>query len=127
MMRITLRGCPPSLNKFAGRENTWDYRNAKELWTNAVWVQCLNCKDRPKKPMEQADVEIMYFFPDRRRRDPDNYCGKLMLDGLTKAGVIVDDDMAHIRLHIGGDVDRKEPRTVITVRECEDASTRSPN
>jgi|GEM_PF-6866166 len=28
-MRIILRGVPPSLNAFAGRENTWEYRKAK--------------------------------------------------------------------------------------------------
>ena len=36
-MRIILRGVPPSLNAFAGRENTWEYRKAKKEW--AVDVQ----------------------------------------------------------------------------------------
>lgn len=117
MMRIELRGCPPSLNAFAGRENTWDYRNAKAKWTHAVWATALSCKDRPKTPMEYADVEIMYYFPTRTRHDADNYCGKFLLDGLTKARVIADDSMDHIRLHIAGGYDKARPRTVITVRE----------
>jgi len=119
-MRITLRGCPPSLNQFAGRENTWDYRNAKAKWTHAVWATCLASKDRPKQPYALADVTIMYYFPTKARHDADNYAGKFLLDGLTKAGVIVDDDMAHIRLHVAGNVDKKSPRTVITVVEVED-------
>ncbi len=117
MLRITLKGVPPSLNRFAGRKNEHEYRAEKERWTRAVYYTAKASKDRPAEPWQKADVEIMYYFPDRGRRDPDNYGGKFLLDGLTKAGVIVDDSMDHIRLHIGGDVDRKEPRTVITIKE----------
>ena len=114
-VRITLPGVPPSLNKFAGRENTNEYRNAKADWTDRViWMVK---KVKPKKPFDKASVEILYYFPDNRRRDPDNYSGKLLLDGLTKAGVIADDSFQHITLHVGGAVDKKEPRTVITVTE----------
>ena len=119
MMRIILKGCPPSLNRFAGRQNSWEYRDAKAYWTQLVWAASRASKDRPEKPMEKADVEILYYFPTRSRHDADNYAGKFLLDGLTKAGVIVDDDLAHIRTHIAGDCDRKNPRTVITVREVE--------
>ena len=117
MMRIILKGCPPSLNRFAGRQNSWEYRNEKAYWTQLVWAASRASRDRPAKPMEYADVETMYYFPTRSRHDADNYAGKFLLDGLTKAGVIVDDDLAHIRTHIAGDCDRREPRTVITVRE----------
>lgn len=120
MMRITLKGVPPSLNRFAGRQNSWEYRDAKSRWTQLVWAASRASKDRPAKPMERADVEILYYFPTRSRHDADNYSGKFLLDGLTKAGVIVDDDLAHIRTHIAGDYDKREPRTVITVREVEE-------
>lgn len=119
MMRIVLKGCPPSLNAFAGRENSWEYRKAKAYWTQLVSATCRASKERPAAPLEHADVEIMYYFPTRGRHDADNYAGKFVLDGLTKACVIVDDDMAHIRLHVAGDYDKREPRTVITVRECD--------
>lgn len=117
MMRITLKGCPPSLNQFAGRENVWKYRKAKTDWTNAVIWQCKASKDRPARPYPLADVVIMYYFPTKTRHDADNYAGKFLLDGLTRAGVIVDDDLDHIHLHIAGRVDRLNPRTVITVKE----------
>lgn len=117
MMRITLRGCPPSLNQFAGRENSWDYRKAKSYWTQLVWATCRASKERPAEPYQMADVEIMYYFPTRARHDADNYCGKFLLDGLTKAGVIVDDDMNHIRLVITGTHGKAHPRTVITITE----------
>lgn len=117
MMRIILKGVPPSLNRFAGRENTWEYRKAKSVWTSAAYFAARACKDRPVKPWEKAEVNVMYYFPDNRDRDPDNYSGKLFMDGLTLAKVIVDDSMRHITLTIGGDVDRRKPRTVITIKE----------
>ena len=74
------------------------------------------CKTIPHgPPPDKAMVRIDYYFPDRRRHDADNYCGKLLLDGLTKAGVIADDDFAHISLSVHGYVDRTNPRTEINV------------
>ena len=80
-IRIEVPGIPPSLNEFAGRENTWEYRAEKDKWTNIVMLLARRC--RLPEPFEKADVVLEYFFPDNRRRDPDNYCGKMLLDGLT--------------------------------------------
>lgn len=118
-MTITLKGVPPSLNRYAGRGNTWDYRTAKARWTQSVTLLARTAKGRPKAPWAFAEVEITYFFPTRSRRDADNYCGKFLLDGLTKARVIVDDDFKHIRLTVRGECDKDNPRTVIRVREAE--------
>ena len=74
---------------------------------------------RPKEPYRLAEVKILYYFQSARRHDADNYAGKFLLDGLTKAGIILDDDFSHIRLGVAGAVDREEPRTVITVEEIE--------
>lgn len=116
-MEITLRGYPESLNHYAGRENSWEYRKAKAEWKEIVWAACLANKERPSKPYDYADVEIKYYFKTKSRHDADNYAGKFLLDGLTEAKVIADDSMDHIRLHISGDYDRKNPRTVITIKE----------
>lgn len=51
----------------------------------------------------------------RRRRDPDNYSGKFLLDGLTKAGIIVDDSFNHITLRLEAYCDPARPRTEINV------------
>ena len=118
-MRLVLNGVPPSLNRFAGRLNGWEYRSEKERWTSAVqWLakRELARLGRPAAP-DFAHVAITYFFPDRRRRDPDNYGGKFLLDGLTKAGAIRDDSFAHIALTVRGDTDCKRPRTEIVVTE----------
>ena len=114
-MRIELKGTPPSLNKFAGRENSWEYREAKSEWTQKVWAASM--PQRQKKPYERAQVTITYYFPTAARHDADNYAGKFLLDGLTKAKIIVDDDLKHITTTIRGEVDRKNPRTVIEVEE----------
>lgn len=114
-MKITLKGTPPSLNKFMGRKNEWDYRNEKTIWTRAVLYAAKAAKDRPAQPLEKAEVRIDYFFRTAIRHDADNYCGKFLLDGLTKAKVVVDDDFAHISLTVHGHIDRKNPRTEITV------------
>lgn len=115
-MKIVLKGVPPSLNKFAGRANTWEYRAEKQRWTEAVmWV--VLAKEKPKKPFDRARVKITYFFPTNARHDADNYAGKFLLDGLTKAGVIVDDDLKHITTTIIGKVDKNNPRTEIEVEE----------
>lgn len=117
-MTIVLPGVPPSLNVTAGRKNVWAYREAKAEWTQRVWAACMASKDRPKKPWEKSVVEITYYFPTQGRHDADNYAGKFLLDGLTKAGVIVDDDLKHISTAIHGDYDKDNPQTEITVLRC---------
>lgn len=114
-MKIVLKGTPPSLNQIAGRKNEWDYRKNKKVWTNAVHMACMASAERPKVPFTQAMVRIDYYFSSARRHDADNYSGKYLLDGLTTAKVIVDDDLAHICTAIHGHVDRANPRTEITV------------
>lgn len=116
-MKISLKGIPPSLNETAGRKNVWEYRKAKSEWTQIVEWACKASKDRPEKPYKKAVVEITYYFPTLARHDADNYAGKFLLDGLTKAGVIVDDDLKHITTVIKGDYDKNNPRTEITITE----------
>jgi len=114
-MTIIAPEIPPSLNRYAGRENSWEYRNEKARWKQLVaW---LAKKDRPATPYPKATVRITYYFPDAIRRDPDNYAGKMILDGLTAGGVIVDDSFNCIRLVLDGQIDRENPRTEIEVTE----------
>lgn len=119
-MTVVLKGVPPSLNETAGRKNVWEYREAKRYWTQYVWGMCRAHKGRPKKPYQRAEVEITYYFPTQARHDADNYAGKFLLDGLTKAGVIIDDDLKHIRTIIQGDYDKEFPRTEIKITELEE-------
>ena len=74
---------------------------------------------RPKKPIDRSTVTIRYYFPDKRRRDPDNYSGKFLLDGLTKAGIIVDDSFNHITLRLEAYCEPSRPRTEIEIEEVQ--------
>ncbi|MEG0486162.1 MAG: RusA family crossover junction endodeoxyribonuclease [Oscillospiraceae bacterium] len=111
-MKITIKAVPPSLNKFSGRKNVWEYRKMKKEWTMLVKATAMS---KVKSPAEFALVRIDYFFKTRVRHDSDNYCGKFILDGLTAAGVIIDDDFEHIALLLHGHYNKENPRTEITV------------
>ncbi len=111
-MRITIPEIPPSLNKYAGRANTWDYRAEKQRWLQLFVAYCPKCK-----PMGKAIVTITYYFPTRHRHDPDNYNGKMLMDGLVHRGVIADDSFDHVELRLRGAYDPKNPRTEIDIEE----------
>ena len=111
-MRFVIPEIPPSQNRYAGRQNVWEYRNEKQRWKQMV---SLLCRPKPKQPIRRATVKLTYFFPDNRRRDPDNYAGKMILDGLTAAGVITDDSFRCIELILKGECDRSNPRTEVEV------------
>lgn len=106
---------PDSLNKFIGRKNVWEYRELKQCW--AQWV-AMYCRPKPEKPIEHAIVTLTYHFANKARRDPDNYAGKMILDGLVRAGILVDDSFAHIELRLKqGETAKHHQRTVIVIEE----------
>ena len=116
-MKLIIPEIPPSNNKYMGRNAKgfhFVYQKEKQKWE---WLVRAAVKKKPKKPLKKARVQITYFFPDRRRRDPDNYSGKFLLDGLTRAGLIQDDSFLNIRLELNGEVDKKNPRTEIELEE----------
>lgn len=106
---------PDSLNKYAGRKNVWEYRERKQFWEQLVAV---HCRPRPERPIERAIVTLTYHFANRVRRDPDNYAGKMILDGLVRAGILLDDSFANIELRLRqGRPDAANPKTVIVIEE----------
>ena len=110
-MTITIPFIPPSLNRFAGRKNDREYQAQKREWKGLV------CLLAPKQavPFNKSIVTITYFFKDKRRHDPDNYAGKMIMDGLTAAGIIADDSFDHVELRLVGAYDKRNPRTEITI------------
>lgn len=118
-MKIIVYEIPPSNNKYLGNSHShFMYKEEKERWYMLIRAAL---KEKPKVPYETAIVTITYFFPDKRRRDPDNYSGKFILDSLVMEGVIVDDSFEHISLKISkGGVDKSMPRTEITVERGKD-------
>lgn len=123
-IKLIIPEIPPSNNKFMGRGTRYvqsiQYQQEKEKWE---WLVRAAVKKKLKKPLEKAEVNITYYFPDKRKRDPDNYSGKFLLDGLTKAGIIKDDSFSNIDLVLAGRVDRENPRTEIMVKEVKGESS----
>lgn len=114
-IKIIINNIPPSNNKYLGNSHNFNiYRNDKEYWTYLVMAAA---KQKPKIPFKKSQVFIMYYFKDKRRRDPDNYSGKFILDGLKMAKIIEDDSFFNIRLILDADIDRKNPRTEITIKK----------
>lgn len=117
-MKITVHEIPPSNNKYLGNSRSFQvYRREKERWH---WLIKAAVQDKPKKPLEKAMVQITYFFQDRRRRDPDNYSGKFILDPLVKEGILADDSFANVELVLKACVDRRRPRTEIEIHKAEE-------
>ena len=56
------------------------------------------------------------YMPTKRRIDPDNTVPKFILDGMTDAGLIVDDDGEHLKsLELCTGYDKENPRTEIII------------
>lgn len=105
---------PPSNNKFIGRTNRWEYQKTKKEWCNYINIFC---NPKPVEPIKKAIVNLIYFFPDKIKRDPDNYSGKMILDGLVQVGILKDDNFDCIDLNIKkGGVDKENPRTEISIQ-----------
>lgn len=116
MIKYIIPEIPPSNNKYIGRDVRWAYRDVKKQWETRVAYTCI---PRPKQPLQNVTVKLTYYFPDKRRRDPDNYSGKMILDGLTKAGILADDSFGCIDLILRGRYDKTHPRTEIEIKENE--------
>lgn len=118
MERVTIEipDIPPSNNRYIGRgskkEQIVDYQDKKAEW---AWLVKAAVRKRPKAPFERATVHITYHFKDARRRDPDNYSGKFLLDGLVNEGIIKDDSFECINLRLKGIQKCKSKSTIIEV------------
>ncbi|MFZ5688653.1 MAG: RusA family crossover junction endodeoxyribonuclease [Bacillota bacterium] len=121
-VRIILPGIPPTANTYLGNSHHHKiYQTAKKEWENAV-VWAVKTAGWRGEPLRKARVELIYHFPDHRRRDPDNYSGKFILDGLKKAGVLVDDSFSNVQLVLtAGNVDKWQPHVEILVSSLEEA------
>ena len=105
---------PPSNNNFIGRNARWQYQDEKKRWADLI---ALFCTPKPQEPIPCARITLTYYFGDRRRHDPDNYAGKMILDGLVKAGIILDDSFGCVQLQLDGCYDKNHPRVEITVED----------
>lgn len=105
----------PSLNDWAGWH--WAKKNKeKKSWEEEIgWL----CKKYNEPKLTDAFVEIIYYFDNKHRRDKDNYTPKFIMDSLTKAGIIADDNTDNVFLNWKIKYDKENPRTVIRVEDNE--------
>ena len=114
--RYSVPEIPPSNNKYIGREARWAYQAEKKRWAQLIAVYC---RPKPEAPLRGVTVRITYYFADNRRRDPDNYAPKFILDGLVRCGILEDDSFQCIRLELSARFGEPEMYTEITITEGE--------
>ena len=77
---------------------------------------------RMKPPQwDRARTRVVFFWPDKRRRDKDNAAARLKAywDGIADAGVVSDDvGLTHEPVQMM--VDRKNPRVEVTITPTEE-------
>ncbi len=90
---------PPSMNKYAGRSNVWEYRADKKTWKDLVFYYSKPMMTRNAiiEPLEYVLIFLGFEFKQNRIQDPDARL-KFLLDGLTYSGLIVDDSSKHIAI-----------------------------
>lgn len=112
-MKIILNTIPPTINKYIGRTNNWEYQKDKKRIHQEVIIQTIGINPR----YEKVKMKITYYFKDKRRHDPSNY-DKMLLDGLVQANIIEDDNYDVIQeFTTMGKVDKENPRTEIEIEE----------
>ena len=111
---LTLRELPPSLNDW--QRWHWTRRRVETLRLAAI-VRAVSVSARLPR-LGSAEARVRCYFPDRRRRDPTNYAHwKPLWDALVRAGVLDDDDAAHLRVAAFDLlVDSARPRSEVEVR-----------
>ena len=110
-MKIVLNLIPPTINKYIGRSNIWEYQKDKKELSKSV--QMLTVDNNPE--YDYCNITVTYFFKDKRRHDPSNY-DKMLLDALIDANIITDDSYDVINeFKTLGRVDSVNPRTEILI------------
>lgn len=111
---------PPSLNKWMVMKRP-QMNNEKQVWKEfIVWL--INRYNLNNLKINKAIMTFTYYFDSHRRHDADNYTPKNIMDGFTESGLLIDDDLDHIKmLCIQGDYDKENPRTEILIEVLQES------
>lgn len=117
VLTIVIHELPPSQNQWKSWNRQRTLNNETQRWNDII---ILLARSATKKQFTNPVVKFRFYFPDNRPRDRKNYeSWKPLLDGLTRAGVIADDNYREIQEEPPDiEVDRQNPRTEIVVREA---------
>lgn len=112
-MKILINTLPPTINKYIGRSNIWQYQEDKKAYHKAVVMSTIGIN--PK--YDKCKIKVTYYFKDKRRHDPSNY-DKMLLDGLVEANIIKDDNYDVIEEFTTiGKYDKDNPRVEVEINE----------
>ena len=112
-MKILINTLPPTINKYIGRSNIWQYQEDKKAYHKAVVMSTIGIN--PK--YDKCKIKVTYYFKDKRRHDPSNY-DKMLLDGLVEANIIKDDNYDVIEEFTTiGKYDKDNPRVEVEIYE----------
>lgn len=110
-MKLIIRPVPPTINKYIGRSNIWQYQQEKKEYTKLVKMQTIGINPKIK----ECTMKITFYYKNRIRRDSHNYL-KHLLDALVDAEIIEDDNDNVIKeLTIIGKIDKDNPRVEIDI------------
>ena len=112
-MKITINALPPTINKYIGRDNRWQYQKDKKAYHEAVVMSTIGLN-----PLyDKCKIKVTYYFKDKRRHDPANY-DKMLLDGLVEANILKDDNYDVIEEYTTiGSYDKNNPRVEVDIYE----------
>lgn len=106
----------PSMNKWI-KLQSFKQDSLKQAWGDyAQWLVYNSGHEDLKLSSCTGTVKV--FRPTKRRFDADNISPKFLLDGLVKAGMLLDDDVNHLNpLILWGGYDKEDPRMEIIFEE----------
>lgn len=88
----------------------------KQKWKDFV-VWWMNDLGYNNMKLDEFEMIFTTFMPTKRRSDPDNFSPKYILDGMSEAEFIIDDDGSHLKaLTLKTSYDKCKPRTEIEIK-----------
>lgn len=114
---IVLSGTPPSTSSIYKYRNAGKfiqgYMSAEGKTKKEIYQWEMKSQWRDKTLNEDIDIDVTYYFPDKRRRDWDNF-GKLWMDAGT--GIIWVDDSQIINAYVHKKIDKQNSRIELIIK-----------
>ena len=129
-MRIVLPDLPPREANPNSHSHHYTINKVRAKQHEEMIAYVLE-QGRPDTPMERAHITITWRAKDKRTRDADNLFAAMKgsIDGLVKAGVLVDDSAKYLSYSLyyewGDDITENE--TIIEIEEVVDEVQVHPN
>lgn len=99
-----------SWNKIYSSNSKWIRKKIADNIHEMVWYSCKEANLKPAQKFPQK-IKIVAEYKNKYRRDADNICSKVYIDGLVMAEILPDDDYRYIneitkKIKVGCDQDK---------------------